>query len=401
MEKTISLADVLAAQRLLYGWSLAALAKDAGISESEVSRIERGQRVPGPVAWWRLAQAAGIDSMKAVDVYLVAETRCHTLVRFADHLLDLGKVAEAKVVGRRLWTLNRVHYGGRYNADIYRLLGRTAYLNNTYRVAVRWFRAMHGSAKRGGTSPQRRALAEYNYGLALKKRAHVVESAHHLHSALPQLLDTGQLRLASWCALALANLSFVHSAFHDADRYYMKSLEWFDDGDPLRSEAQLGHLECQVALNPEQIGVDREIQRAVANADPDMQRRLTHVLAVLYRKRGQFWEAIAALEEAYPISAYPLDLEALDSYAERVLCHLLAGDVGGAQKALEVVHPYVAQATAEDQGMLYTVAVLLGKVLGEGPSLAEGYSARWETLLGWAGSPDGVALLRHARPTSK
>src|SRR5579875_1104256 len=396
MDGSVSLPDAFTAQRRLRGWSLAELARKSGLSESELSRIERGQRVPGPVVWWRLGQLAGLDSMKAVEVYVAAETRCHTVVRFADHLLDQGCLAEARVVARRLWKQNRLQYGGRYNADIYRLLGRTAYLNNNFRVAIRWFRRMHASAQRGATSPRRRALAEYNYGLALKKRAHLVESGHHLHLALPQLLETGQLRLASWCALALANLSFSQNAFRDADRYYMQSLEWFGDGDALKYEAQLGHLECQVALDPERAGLDQELQQATAGASLDLQRRLTHLRAVLYRKRGHYWDAIAVLDEAHPLSADRLDLQALDSHTERIVCHLLAGDVSGAERVLDMVRPYAAQANAEDRGILYTIAALLGKVMGEGPQLAVGYSARWESLLRWASSPDGLALLRHA-----
>jgi ribosome-binding protein aMBF1 (putative translation factor) len=58
MDRNVSLAHTLTAQRTLHGWSLARLARVGGISESELSRIERGQRVPGPAVWWRLAQAA-------------------------------------------------------------------------------------------------------------------------------------------------------------------------------------------------------------------------------------------------------------------------------------------------------------------------------------------------------
>src|SRR5690606_1215508 len=89
--------------------------------------------------------------------------------------------------------LNRAHYSGRYNGEIYELSGKIAYAQGRYHRAVCWFRRLERVTARAPHSG-RRWTSTYNHALALGRIGRFSEALHRFDRAIAGFLEHRMLK---------------------------------------------------------------------------------------------------------------------------------------------------------------------------------------------------------------
>ena len=138
----MGIGEVLQEHRKTLGLTISEAARLGGMPRAYLSMIEAGKRAPSPQTILRLMPALNIPTALWLPAYLGEETRCQHLMRLANLFFDGGDYDAARGVLRRAYFVSRNEQDGRYNTEIYHLLGKVYYSRGQYSRALRWFRLL-------------------------------------------------------------------------------------------------------------------------------------------------------------------------------------------------------------------------------------------------------------------
>ncbi len=355
----MGIAEVLQEQRKTLGLTISEAARLGGMPRAYLSMIEAGKRAPSPQTIVRLMPALNIPTAKWLPAYLGEETRCQHLMRLANLFFGEGSYDAAREVLRRAYFVSRNEQDGRYNTEIYHLLGKVYYAKGLYPRALRWLRLLD-RATRHFPEPQMQAVATYNLAQVLAKVGQRVDALRKFDEA-----DERFVRLRQWfqvgrVALGKANMLLAMHAYPEAYEayrrasYFLRSKEYYGD-------ARLGEAITTAMLQ----GPAAAIPLLQAVADGPNLHALIHAkarvnLAAALRQTGQYTPALQEIEKGLALREHvPVSLQA-GLFAEATLCHLLLIDKPSALRSFAEYKSLNGPKDSEDIAAMRIVSGILG-----------------------------------------
>ena len=331
------------------------LAAMARMSSQHVRDIEAGRRQPGFRTLLLLTDLLALPASEWLDLYLAEESRLLSLIQMGEHLLEIGDLAGATLVLRRLRTLSRGDH--RYQGRIYHLYGLLTYREGRYVRSLHWFRLAE-RATTGSLEPTKRADALYNAGLAMMRTGLLSQSAAKLDEAITVFQHLGNVRKVGYSRLTKANVLLEMQSYREALRVYQRAAHALR-GDPWFFDCKLGEAICRWRTRSPENALTLLTRIEKFATDPDRVARYHHNLGVIYRQLGVLDAAIAHLAIALEASASDL-LPRPEFLAEMCLCRALVGD---AREAVDMLERFTALKEAKDPQDVLAMAIL-SHVLG-------------------------------------
>ncbi len=355
----MGIGEVLQEHRKTLGLTISEAARLGGMPRAYLSMIEAGKRAPSPQTILRLMPALNIPTALWLPAYLGEETRCQHLMRLANLFFDGGDYDAARGVLRRAYFVSRNEQDGRYNTEIYHLLGKVYYSRGQYSRALRWFRLLD-RATRHFPEPQMQAIATYNLAQVLAKVGQRVEALRKFDEA-----DESFVRLRQWfyvgrTALGKANILLGMHAYPEAYEAYRRAVYFLRRKD-FHSDARLGEAITTAILQGPTAAIP--IFRAIAEnptANEIVRAKARSNLAAALRQEVRYDAALHEIElglEARDRLPSPL---VGDLLAEATLCHMLRKDNAAARLSLQEYLSLVGPKDSEDIAAMHIVAGVLG-----------------------------------------
>ncbi len=355
----MGIAEVLQEQRKTLGLTISEAARLGGMPRAYLSMIEAGKRAPSPQTIVRLMPALNIPTSTWLPAYLGEETRCQHLMRLANLFFDEGAYDAAREVLRRAYFVSRNDQDGRYNTEIYHLLGKVYYAKGLYARALRWLRLLD-RATRHFPEPHMQAIATYNMAQVLAKVGQRVDALRKFDEA-----DERFVRLRQWfqvgrVSLGKANVLLAMHAYPEAYEayrrasYFLRRKEYYGD-------ARLGEAITTAMLQ----GPAAAIPLLQAIADGPNLQELVHAkarvnLAAALRQTGQYASALREIENGHALIEHvPVSLQA-GLFAEATLCHLLLKDRSSALQSFAEYKSLNGPKDSEDIAAMHIVSGILG-----------------------------------------
>ena len=355
----MGIAEVLQEQRKVLGLTITEAARLGGIPRAYLSMIEAGKRAPSPQIILRVMPALDIPTETWLPAYLTEESRCQHLMRLAHLFFGEGSYDAARKVLARAYFVSRNEQDGRYNTEIYHLLGRVYYAKGMYPRALRWFKLLD-RATRHFPEPYMQAIAAYNLGSTLSHLGQRVEALRKLNEAHDSFLAQRKSFEVGITSLYKANvLLSMHEypeAYHAYRRaaYFLRRKEFHDN-------ARLGEAITVAMLQGPAAAVP--LLRAVANS-PDTEslvhgKALVNLAAAL-RQTGLYNEALQEIDRGLSLRAdLPVSLQA-GMFAEATLCHLLLNDRAAAVRSFSEYKQLDGRKDGQDIAAMHIIAGVLG-----------------------------------------
>jgi len=330
-----------------------------GVTRSNLSMMETGRRAPNPERLVAYTRKLGVPSEDWLPAYLQEERRCVRLVRMGGALYEAGSLTAARRALSHAYFISRRDRDGRYNAEIYGLLGKVAYGQNRFRAALRWFRLVERAVSHGPDA-RRQAVASFNIGMCLDKIGRDVEALERFEAAI---LEFRRLRLRSESGkvlLAQANLLLRRRAYRDARTAYRRASHLLR-GHRLYGDAVLGVAITEGAVVG--AGASLHLFESVMG-HPDVsslvRAKAQANRATALRQLGRFEEArseIAAVL-AEP-GTLPSDLEG-ELLTEQTICCLALGDVASARASIRAYKAAEGDKDSQDVAAMRLLARAVG-----------------------------------------
>jgi tetratricopeptide (TPR) repeat protein len=355
----LGIAEVLQQQRKTLGMTISEAARLGDVPRAYLSMIEAGKRAPSPQTIVRLMAGLQIPIASWLPAYLGEETRCQQLMRLANLLFGQGSYDASRQVLSRAYFVSRNEQDGRYNTDIYYLLGKVYYATGKYTKALRWIRLLD-RATRHFQEPQMQAVATYNMAQVLARVGQRVEALRKFDEA-----DESFVRLRQWfyvgrTALGKANVLLAMHAYPEAYEAYRRAAYFLRSKD-FHGDARLGEAITMAALQ----GPEASLPIFRAIVDSNNVGQLVRVkartnLAAKLRQLGRHEDALteiaAGLAEA---GSLPSPLLA-GLFAEATICHMLLRDFPAALQTFERYKSLEGPKDGEDVAAMHIVAGVLG-----------------------------------------
>lgn len=267
------LSSVLRQHRIQRGLKVTDVAASIGIKRESLSRIEAGKSPIGVETLLALANFITVPVDEWLEPWLLEESRFHPLTVVARHFIDNGDLQHAGRVFRRIRALIRFERKPHGKSEIYRQWGRWAYASGSAK-ALYWLRLAEHAALRSA-SPEDRAVALYNYALALK-RAHFVEQSIAKLNQVVDVCGHGiSPRRAGRARLLKANILLNCGSYHEALIEYRKAFSALH-GDPWLFDCKLGAVICLWKTQSPQVALRALSSIEILASDAERQAKYHH-----------------------------------------------------------------------------------------------------------------------------
>ncbi|MDA8344405.1 MAG: helix-turn-helix domain-containing protein [Thermaerobacter sp.] len=324
------LGQVLRDARLRSGLKVAELAALAGIRTESLSRIEAGKQQVAASTLVALSDLIKLPASEWIDPWLEQEARLGSLVQVARHLINGGDLPNALLVlkrARALACFSPHHFRG----EVYHQWGRYTYKAGQHARALHWLKLAERASLRS-LHPYDKALASYNYALALRKTHFLAGSLAKFNDAIAVFDDGGHLRQAAYARLSRANLLLETGSYREALAGYLRAARSLR-GDPWLFDCKLGEVLCIGHLRSAQVALVLMSKLENLASDPVRQAKFHHNVGVLCRQLGMLDCALTHLSLA--LESRNTDVSSIAAtLAEVCLCRTMIGDTDGAQLAL-------------------------------------------------------------------
>ena len=365
--------SALREQRLRLGLSVTEAASIGDVPRSYLSMVETGKRAPNPEVLVRFTRKVNIPKDVWMPVFLEDERRCSRLLALGRALVEEGDFETArKALGCALFASRRVR-DGRYNSELYKMLGRTHYALGHYRQALRWFTLQKRAVRHSGNT-RMQAATSYNIAQCMTKVGRDLE-------AMPMFDEAIRIftRLRLWMELGKAwlakgNYYLSRRSYREAFPAYRRAAH-FLRGKPLHGDALLG-----AAITTWQLrGIDtaRPLFDAIVaseHSDVLLRAKARLNLAIALRGTSRLDEALRELEIVLADrERLPSRLAAI-MLAEETLCHVLRDDTVSARLALEGYKAIPGEKDTQDIAAMR----ILARVLGASPPPEELRESIWD-----------------------
>ena len=355
----MGIAEVVQHQRKVLGLTISEAARLGDLPRAYLSMIEAGKRAPSPQTIVKLMPALNIPIETWLPAYLGEETRCQHLMRLANVFVAGGDYDAAREVLRRAYFVSRNEQDGRYNTEIYHLLGKVYYAKGLYTRSLRWLRLLD-RATRHFPEPHMQAVAAYNLGQTLAKVGQRVEALKKFDDADESFVGLRQWFQVGRSALAKANLLLemhAYSESYDAYRragYFLRGKEFFGD-------ARLGEaITFAMIRGPE---ASLTLFRSIVGGsgfDELVRSKARTNLAAKLRQLGRYPEALTEVQAGLMhIEPIPTPLLA-GLLAEATICHMLLREWTSALQMFAQYKGLTGPKDAEDIAAMHIVAGVLG-----------------------------------------
>lgn len=357
------LGRILRAYRLRSGFKAADVADSLGIRPESLSRIEADDQSIGISTLLALTALIKIPPSEWVGPWLDRETRLRPLMEVARHLIDQNDVQNARHVLRKVRSITHARRHQNYGGEVYRQWGRLTYKTGEYGRARRWLRRAKRAAARAAI-PFERAIASYNYALALRKTHFIAESLANFDHAIAVFHEGNHLRHAGFARLSRANLLIQVGSYREALSEYRKAAHVLR-GDPWRFDCILGEVICVWQVNSAAAALSLLLPIENLAADAERRARFHHNLGVLHRQLGTLDSALTHLSRALESKSGDVS-STTATMAEVCLCRTLAGERAEAVRSLSRFEGIQGEKDPRDVwAMAALSSVLLGVRLQE------------------------------------
>ena len=355
----MGVAEILQQHRKTLGLTISEAARLGDMPRAYLSMIEAGKRAPSPQTVLRLTAALQIPITTWLPAYLGEETRCQQLMRLANLLFDERSYDAAREVLKKAYFVSRNEQDGRYNTEIYHLLGKVYYAKGLYAHALRWIRLLD-RATRHFVEPQMQAIATYNLAQVLAKVGQRVEALRKFDEA-----DESFVRLRQWfhvgrSALGKANVLLAMHAYPEAYEAYRRAAYFLRSKD-FHGDARLGEAIALAALQgPEaSLPLFRSLLGS-GNVDQLVRAKARTNHAAKLRQLGRYHEALNEVQQGLGEGdQLPSPLLA-GLLAEATICHMLLKDVDAAMQTFQAYKDIDGPKDGEDIAAMHIVAGVLG-----------------------------------------
>jgi len=355
----MGIGEVLQEQRKVLGLTITDAARLCGIPRAYLSMIEAGKRAPSPQTILQVMPALSIPTDAWLPAYLGDETRCQHLLRLANIFYAEQQYDGARRVLGRAYFVSRNDHDGRYNTEIYHLLGRVYYAMGLYLRSLRWFRLLD-RATRHFPDPEMQAVAAYNLGLTLAKLGQRVDAIKRLDEADESFARLGKRYEAGIAALWKGNILLAMHAYPEAHQAYRRAVYFLRRKD-YHGDARLGEAITTAMLQGHAAAVP--LLQAVADSpgSSDLVKAKAGInLAASLRQLERYSEALVVLQHSRELQdAVPVSLRA-GLLTEDTLCHLFLGDRESAVKTYQEYRALPGVKDSQDIAAMHIVAGILG-----------------------------------------
>ncbi len=361
----MGIGDVLQTRRKDMGLSIAGAARLAGIPRAYLSMIEAGKRSPNAPILLQLMRSLGISPTTWLPVYLEEETRCQHMIRMAQALFDEGDLTAARQTLGKAFFVSKNNYDGRYNADIYYLLGRIYYGQGRVQRAARWFQLME-RATRHAPQSSLQGIASYNLAQALARIGRRLDALHKFDQAIESFGRFQKRRELGTAWYAKANVLLGMHLYAEAYEAYRRAAHYLRKL-PFHAESQLGEAITISVLQGPQAACSLFEAIVYRATRPITQAKARTNLGTALRQLGRHEEALVHLNAALasqddvpgPIVAALL--------SESTICHLRMGNRDAATHTLLMYKEISGPKDSEDIAAMHIIAGILGVSPPEDP----------------------------------
>ncbi len=354
----MGIAEILQDRRKGLGLSIAGAARLAGIPRAYLSMIESGKRSPNAQILLKLMESLNVTTDEWLPIYLEEETRCQHLIRIAQELFEMGELAGARTVLAKAYFVSRRSYEGRYNADIYYLLGRIYYGQGRVLRASRWFQLMERATRHAPPSTVQ-GVAAYNNAQALARLGKRLDALRKFDQAIDNFSHFQARKELGTAWLAKANVLLSMHLYSDAYEAYRRAAHFLRKV-PLHSDALLGEAISISVLQGPSAALplfETIVQRSL---DPIRLAKTRSNLATALRQLGRYHEAIQHLETALASAEHLRGSIIAALLTESAICHLFAGQRDEAKTAVLLYKRVSGPKDSEDIATMHIIAGVLG-----------------------------------------
>lgn len=355
----MSIGSILREQRLKMGLTVAEAANLGGVARSYLSMVETGKRAPNPEILVRLTRQMDLATDAWLSAFMADERRCQRLVSLGRALLRERDYAAARRVLGSAFFVSRDDRNGRYNSEIYELLGKVYYGQGRYRRALRWF-GLLDRAVRHAADAGLQAATSYNLAQCMAKTGREFEALARFDVAIAAFAGVQQWYELGLAWLAKANLFLDKRMYKEANLAYghaahlLRGKRWHDD-------AMLG-----VAITTWMVqGTEAAkplLRRIIDSEGTDqlVRAKARSNLATVLREGGLYREAIREIEMGLASRDGIPGRLAAAMLTEAALSHLLSGDAPSALRMLEEYKALPGAKDGQDIGAMRILARVLG-----------------------------------------
>ncbi|MDA8345327.1 MAG: helix-turn-helix domain-containing protein [Thermaerobacter sp.] len=362
----MGIGEVLHERRKDMGLSIAGAARLAGIPRAYLSMIEAGKRSPNAQILLQLMRSLSITTATWLPIYLEDEIRCQHMIRMAQGLFEVGDLAAARQTLGKAFFVSRKNHDGRYNADIYYLLGRIYYGQGRVNRAARWFQLMERATRHAPQSPLQ-GVAAYNLAQALARTGKSLEALRKFDHALENFARFQKRKELGTAWLAKANVLLRMHLYSEAYDSYRRATHFLrrtvHHGDALLGEAiTVSVLQGPASARP----LFEEIARNPSEKHIVLAKARGNLGTVL-RQLGQYHEAIRHLDSGLALGDVVPGPIVAALLSESAICQLFAGDRSQATNAFLQYKEVSGPKDSEDIAAMNIIASILGLVPPDDP----------------------------------
>ena len=351
----MSIGAVLREQRTTLGLTVAHAAGRGGVTRSYLSMVETGQRAPNPEALVRFTRALGIPTEAWLPAFLEDEWRCQRLVSLGRALFEASDYPAALRALARALHASRSDYNGRYNSEIYMLLGRVRYAEGRYRQALRWLRRVSRAVSHS-QDVRLKAATDFNLAQCMAKAGHEIEALEKYDAAVDGFRTLRLWALVGKVWLAKGNLLLEQSMYMEAHEAYRNSAR-FLRGQPFQDDALLGVAITAIFVKSPSASVP--LFRKIIDGEHTsviVRAKARDNLATALREVGLYEEAVSEARSALETRDQlpPRLVAAL--LAEEALSYALMGDLGSTLKTVEEYKLVLGEKDGQDVAAMRILA---------------------------------------------
>ncbi len=354
----MSIGQVLRAERRKMGLTVAQAASLGGVTRSYLSMVETGQRAPNPEVLVRFTQALQIPADAWLSAFLSDERRCQRLVGLGGALFQAGNYTAARRASARALLVSRTDHDGRYNSEIYLLLGRVRYAEGRYRQALRWFSRLT-RAVRHSQDGYLHGIAAFNLAQSLARTGRELDALAKFDEATQAFRAVRMWPRLGLVWLARANLLLTRSMYRDSQGAYRKAAHLLR-GKPFHDDALLGVAITTIVVQGPAASVPL-LRKIIDNERTDVivRAKARDNLAMALREIGSYPEAVSQVRCALKTrDRLPPRLVAA-LLAEEALCYARMGDLASARRAMDEYKAIAGEKDDQDVAAMGILARVL------------------------------------------
>ena len=357
----MSIGTVLREQRTQLGLTVAQAASRGGVTRSYLSMVETGQRAPNPEVLVRFTNTLGIPAEAWLPAFLEDEWRGQRLVSLGRALYETRDFEGAKCTLLKALRISRAGYAGRYNTEIYLLLGRIRYSEGRHPQALRWFSRLN-RAVRHSKDVHLRAIAAFNLAQSLARTGRELDALVKFNEAERALTAIRLWPRVGLVWFAKANVLLTRNMYAESHEAYCKAAHLLR-GQPFHEDAVLGIAITTMAVHGPVAAVPL-LRRMIDNDQTEVivRAKARDNLATALREMGLYSEAASQVRQA---------LEKRDKLppglvgallAEEALCYAHLGDLTSALRSMDEYKAVAGEKDAQDVAAMRILARFLGVV---------------------------------------